>query len=297
MSPPPQLQTLTCERVSDGAVLLSYNTPKRSNAFDPQQYDDLREGLIWARDEPNVNVVVVYVLLRRRIDAERLFATARAKVDTTVLVSMLDRLIRVVLTAHPAGRAMGGAENTIDAEVEAGRALSAVLTAYPKVLIAAVHGASIGWGCTQLSAFDLVYAHQAAFFQTPFASLGIVPEGGSSYNFPKAMGKMRANTLLLAGDRLSAHEAWVGGLITGVVDAENVDGFLAKVLEKARIMGTYSGEALRMAKQLIIDSADDVEARRRAGERERRDIMVRFAAEDTKERLAAFGGRKSKSKI
>jgi peroxisomal 3,2-trans-enoyl-CoA isomerase len=59
MSPPPQLKTLVCERISDGAVLLSYNTPKRSNAFDPQQYSDLREGLLWARDEPNVKVVVV----------------------------------------------------------------------------------------------------------------------------------------------------------------------------------------------------------------------------------------------
>jgi len=192
---------------------------------------------------------------------------------------------------------MGGAEDTIDAEVAAGSALSGVLTAYPKVLIAAIHGASIGWGCTQLSSFDLIYAHQSAFFQTPFASLGIVPEGGSSYSFPKTMGKARANALLLAGDRLSAHEAWVGGLVTGIVEAESVESFLSTVLDKAKRIGTYSGEALRMAKQLTMDAADDVEARRLAGERERRDILIRFAAEDTKARLTAFGGPKEKSKI
>jgi peroxisomal 3,2-trans-enoyl-CoA isomerase len=192
---------------------------------------------------------------------------------------------------------MGGAEDTIDAEVAAGSALSAVLTTFPKVLIAAVHGASIGWGCTQLWSFDLIYAHQYAFFQTPFASLGIVPEGGSSYSFPKAMGKARANALLLAGDRLSAHEAWIGGLITGVVEADSVDGFLAKVLKTAKRIGAYSGEALRMAKRLTKDAADDVEAKRQAGERERRDILIRFASEDTKERLAAFRGAKARSKI
>jgi peroxisomal 3,2-trans-enoyl-CoA isomerase len=192
---------------------------------------------------------------------------------------------------------MGSAENTIDAEVAAGSALSTVLTSYPKVLIAAVHGASIGWGCTQLAAFDLVYAHTGAFFETPFAAIGIVPEGGSSYNFPKAMGKVRANALLLAGDRLSAHEAWVGGLVTGVVKADTVDGFLEIVLEKAKRIGTFSGEALKMAKQLTMDAADDIEARRMASERERRDILIRFAAEDTKERLAAFGGGKAKPKI
>ena len=71
---------------------------------------------------------------------------------------------------------MGAASNPIASDIAAGGALSAVLSTYPKVLIAAVHGASIGWGCTQLPAFDLVYAHgSSAFFQTPFASLGIVP--------------------------------------------------------------------------------------------------------------------------
>jgi peroxisomal 3,2-trans-enoyl-CoA isomerase len=190
---------------------------------------------------------------------------------------------------------MGSAEDTIDAEVAAGSALSGVLTAYPKVLIAAVHGASIGWGCAQLSSFDLIYAHQSACFQTPFASLGIVHEGGSSYNFPNTMGKARANALLLAGDRLSAHEAWVGGLVTGVVEADSVDRFLLAVLDKAKKIGTYSGEALRMAKRLIMDAADEIEARRLAGERERRDTLIRFAADDTKARLAAFGGSKRKS--
>src|SRR5688572_14954564 len=99
---------------------------------------------------------------------------------------------------------MGGPEETIEAEVAAGSRLGEVLTHYPKVLIAAVHGASIGWGCTQLSNFDLIYAHQDAFFQTPFMPLGLVPEGGSSYNFPKVMGKPQANALLLAGEKLSA---------------------------------------------------------------------------------------------
>jgi peroxisomal 3,2-trans-enoyl-CoA isomerase len=224
----------------------------------------------------------------------KLIITALVKASTTAQVSISLQAYHYHTEVEILGRAMGGAEDTIDAEVAAGGALSAVLTSYPKVLIAAVHGASIGWGCTQLSSFDLIYAHQSAFFQTPFASLGIVPEGGSSYNFPKAMGKARANALLLAGDRLSAHEAWVGGLITGLIEAESIDSFLATVLEKAKRIATYSGEALQMAKQLIVDAADDLEATRQAGERERRDILIRFAAEDTKERMAAFRGTKAK---
>ncbi|KAF2011665.1 ClpP/crotonase [Aaosphaeria arxii CBS 175.79] len=194
------------------------------------------------------------------------------------------------------GRAMGGSD-TIDAEVAAGSALSAVLTNYPKVLIAAVHGASIGWGCTQLSNFDLIYAHQSAFFQTPFLPLGIVPEGGSSYNFPKVMGKPRANALLLAGDRLSAQEAYVGGLITAVIDAPSPEEFQKKVLEKAKMIGTYSPEALHMTKALTQDALDDLDSRRKAGERERRDILIRFSREETKASMATFGKKDTKSKI
>lgn len=62
MAPPPQLETILIDRLSEGAVLLSYNTPKRSNAFTPQQYNNLREGLVWARDEDPVRVIVVCVL-------------------------------------------------------------------------------------------------------------------------------------------------------------------------------------------------------------------------------------------
>lgn len=192
---------------------------------------------------------------------------------------------------------MGGSEDTINTEVEAGSRLSQVLLRYPKVLIAAVHGASIGWGCTQLSSFDLIYAHQDAFFQTPFMLLGLVPEGGSSYNFPKQMGKAQANALLLAGERLTAQEAYVGGLITAVVHAPTADNFLAQVVEKAKRIGGYSAEALEMAKRLTREATDDIEARQRAGERERRDILIRFSRAETQANLKAFGNRKEKSKM
>ena len=52
-----------------------------------------------------------------------------------------------------------------------------------------------------------------------------------------------------------------------------------------------------MAKRLTMGAEDDIEARRLAGERERRVILIRVAAEDAKARLAAFGGSKGKSEI
>jgi peroxisomal 3,2-trans-enoyl-CoA isomerase len=147
----------------------------------------------------------------------------------------------------------------------------------------------------ELTNFDLVYAHSTAYFQTPFMPLGLVPEGASSYTFPVIMGKPQANALLLAGDRLTAQEAYVGGLVTKVVDG-SLDEFEEKVKEIAARVGGYSGEALGMAKRLVREGAGDAEKKKEAGERERRDLVVRFSREDTKERLAAFGN-KDKAKM
>lgn len=71
------------------------------------------------------------------------------------------------------------------------------LYTFLKVLLAAVYAGAIGFGCTQLYDADLVYAHEDAFFHTPFMSLGLVPEAGSSVTFPRVMGKQHANVLHL----------------------------------------------------------------------------------------------------
>ena len=58
MAPPPTLQAILIELISPQAVLFTYNQPKISNAFTLQAYIDMREALIWARDEPNIKVIV-----------------------------------------------------------------------------------------------------------------------------------------------------------------------------------------------------------------------------------------------
>jgi Delta3-Delta2-enoyl-CoA isomerase len=55
---PPTLSTIEIEYLSEAAVLFSYNQPKISNAFTIQQYFDLREALLWALNQPKINVIV-----------------------------------------------------------------------------------------------------------------------------------------------------------------------------------------------------------------------------------------------
>ncbi|KAK5175741.1 uncharacterized protein LTR77_000880 [Saxophila tyrrhenica] len=270
MSKPPNFSTVEVEYLSDSAVQFSYNQPKISNAFTLQQYHDLREALLWALTEPKINVVV---------------QCGKGK-------------------HYCAGKVLQSPDEggpTIEQEIEAGGKLGEVLQGYPKVLIAAIHGAAIGWGCTQLFNFDLVYAHPNAFFQTPFMSLGFVPEGQSSYTFPKVMGKQHANRLLLGAERVSAPEMYTSGLVTQVIgeSADSRETFLSKVAEIGKRIGGFSGESLRMCKALANRPVTLAE-QREAGMREGADLKVRLNSPETKAMMAAFANKpkgKDKSKL
>lgn len=62
MAPPPSLSTILIDRLSPAAVLFSYNQPHISNAFTVQQYLDMRDALVWAREENDIKVVVQLVI-------------------------------------------------------------------------------------------------------------------------------------------------------------------------------------------------------------------------------------------
>jgi enoyl-CoA hydratase/carnithine racemase len=91
---------------------------------------------------------------------------------------------------------------------------------FPKPLIAAVKGRAVGIGTTMLMHCDLVTANPDTQFSMPFVSLGLVAEGGSSYNFPRLVGHAKASEILLTGRTFSATEALEMGLINAVAKDE-----------------------------------------------------------------------------
>lgn len=262
---PPVLETIQIECISEKAVLLTYNQPKISNAFTLQQYYDLAEALKWARDDSKVVVVVL-------TGAGKHYCAGK------------------VLQSPDAGGP------TIDQEIAAGGALGQVLQNFPKILIAAVNGAAIGWGCTQLWNFDLVYASSVAFFQTPFTKLGFVPEGGSSFTFIKAMGRQRAMKMLLGSERVSANGMQINGLVTEVIDdGGDRETFVRKVCEKAEMIAGYSRESLQLVKQLT-SREEEVKEMRLASERERVALSRVLSGDAAKKMMADFATRSKGSK-
>lgn len=92
----------------------------------------------------------------------------------------------------------------------------AALLEFPKPLLAAVRGNAIGVGTTMLLHCDVVVAAPTAKFSMPFASLGLVPEAGSSLLFPQLVGYQRAAKIFMTGESFSTEAAVEMGLVTGV---------------------------------------------------------------------------------
>jgi enoyl-CoA hydratase/carnithine racemase len=87
---------------------------------------------------------------------------------------------------------------------------------FPKPLIAAVKGNAVGVGTTMLLHCDVVVASPTAKFSMPFASLGLVPEAGSSFLFPQLVGYQRAARIFMTGESFDAPMAVEMGLVTSI---------------------------------------------------------------------------------
>eukprot|EP00093_Oithona_nana_P001537 01537.XXX_1807_857_1 [CDS] Oithona nana genome sequencing. len=88
---------------------------------------------------------------------------------------------------------------------------------FPKPLIVAANGPAIGACVTSATLCDAIIASEKATFSTPFAKLGIVPEGCSSVHFERIMGPTNAKRMLDEGWAPTAKEALEAGLVQEVV--------------------------------------------------------------------------------
>jgi enoyl-CoA hydratase/carnithine racemase len=122
------------------------------------------------------------------------------------------------------------------------------LRSFRKVLVAAVHGQTVGIGVTALLHCDLVVAARSTQMSMPFVKLGLVPEAGSSLLLPRLVGHQRAAELLLLGRAFDAAEALQMGLVNRVTeDASLMD----EARKLARTVAQQPPGALLAAKRLM----------------------------------------------
>ena len=157
------------------------------------------------------------------------------------------------------------------------------IEAFPKPIVAAVNGVAVGVGTTMLPYCDLVLAASTARFRLPFASLGVVPEAGSSFTLPTIMGWQGAAHVLFTAEWLSAEDAAACGLVWKVIEPERL---IAEALAVAAGIARMPIVSLVETKRLL--HATRLESARAARAREEEVFSRLTGAPANREAIAAF---------
>ena len=118
-------------------------------------------------------------------------------------------------------------------------------------VIAAVNGPAVGAGCDLTLMCDLRVASSRAWFAESFVQLGIIPGDGGAWLLTKAVGPARAAEMALTGDRVDAATALDWGLVSRVVEPEELMG---AARELAARVAKNPPHSVRMAKKLLRES-------------------------------------------
>jgi enoyl-CoA hydratase len=152
-----------------------------------------------------------------------------------------------------------------------------------KPMVAAVSGYALGGGCELAMMCDLVIASTTARFGQPEIRLGTIPGIGGSQRLTRAIGKAKAMDLVLTGRMMEASEAERAGLVSRVVEA---DELVEVALSAARGIADRSLPAVFAAKEAVNRSFETSLAE---GIRfERRTFQATFALADRHEGMSAF---------
>jgi len=204
--------------IADGVAEIELNRPEKKNALDAPMYDELAQALLQAQENDAVRVL----LLRGQAD---LFCAGNDLAD------FID----------PEGAGTAPALRVMDA-----------LHAVRKPVIAAVGGVAVGLGTTMLFHCDVVYATPQARFGMPFVALGVCPEFGTSQLAPAFSSHVIASEAILFGEMFDVEQAGRMGIVTRVVDAEEL---IPYARQRARKLAGLPQRAVLKTKEMLKESA------------------------------------------
>jgi 2-(1,2-epoxy-1,2-dihydrophenyl)acetyl-CoA isomerase len=157
------------------------------------------------------------------------------------------------------------------------------IRALEKPVIAAVNGAAAGAGLSLACACDLRIAAARASFVPAFVNVGLVPDSGGTFFVERLLGYAHAFEWMASGRRLTADEALGWGLVSEVVED---DELAARAAAVAGAFAELPPRAVGMTKRLFegagghtLEEQLELEAQLQA---------VATQTEDFREGVAAF---------
>ena len=181
---------------------ITLNRPGQLNAINFEMWGELKVAAEQLSEDPNVRVVIL------RGAGDKAFSSGADIKD------------------FPAHRSSSSLARECAKSFEG--ALDAV-ESMPKPTISMINGICIGGGCELSMATDLRIASTSSVFAVPVAKIGVLVGYNEMRRLVQLVGRGHASNLLLTARKVDGYEALRIGLITDLVDQENLVDFTYKL--------------------------------------------------------------------
>ncbi len=195
-----------------GVLTLTLNRPEKKNAFNSDQWGALSDALTEARNDEDVNVVLL-------TGAGNDFSSGQD----------------LISPSKPGGADYQTCEDA--------------MAAFDKPLIGAAKGVAVGGGATTLFFTDILYVGSSLRMRIPFTSLGLAPEFASSYMLQVRIGTQKAAELIYSSEWIDADKAVETGIARRQFSD---DILLEKATEKALENAKWPAIALQETKRCMM---------------------------------------------
>lgn len=239
----------------DGVLVITLHRPERLNAWTYQMGGELNAAVKAANEDDDVNAVVLTGAGRGFCAGADIEAVFKAQADGDDVTSD-----------------GGGAGNWVQVVRDS------------KPMVAAINGAAIGVGLTQVLPMDYLVAAAGAKLSVRFVKMGLVPELASSHFLLARVGFGQASELMLTGKTVVAEEALEIGLVDKVVAPEEL---LDTACQVAASMGENPRSALQHIKSLITANASETDILL-VQRREVEALQEAYQSAEHKEAISAF---------
>jgi enoyl-CoA hydratase len=220
----------------DGAVATIFlNRPDKANAMNRPMWEELHAAMRWVDETPAIRVAIL---------------AAHGKLFTAGIdLALLDEL-RQSVASGCAGRAREQLRRDL---LKLQAAINAVERCR-KPVIAAIHGACIGGGVDLVTACDMRYCCEGAWFSIREIDVGLTADVGTLQRLPGLIGEGMARELAYTGRTVQGREAADIRLVNRCYD--DADAMRAGVDGLAQAMAAKSPLALRGCKEMITYARD-----------------------------------------
>ncbi len=200
---------------ADGVATITFTRPDRLNALTFSSYADLRDFFAEIPHRDDTRVVVLR-------GEGRAFCSG----------GDVDEIIGATLAMRP--------DELLSFTTMTGEVVRAIRES-PAPVIAAIRGTAAGAGSVLALASDFRVMARSAKFAFLFTKVGLAgADMGAAYLLPRLVGLGRATKLLMLGDSLGAVEAESWGLVSDLVDDDEVDA-TAEALAARLASGPWQG--------------------------------------------------------